>query len=896
MTEQLMNPYFLLFASTFIVNIFLLFLIVVRRRNSSSIMFWFFALMILSCIWAFIQLMVSVTAGVSFVMWYSVMELIIVLILPVYFCFVLSYVGREHTLRSIPVLFMVMIPASVLLFLYWKTDYVNIHDFSQALSTPWGYQFPRKPIPWDIFIIGVYCLAAVVELIWYLATVKDQMRKRATVFILIAFLVPIIGGMVFQGIIPAIYNTAEFPAAAPLLLVTCVVIGYVLIRYGKDVFDYKNLSLDIVSSIPTPLLVLDESQKIQIVNTAFTSLVKQKQEALLGKEFMSLISDDTDKAQWKKMVFDPLQTNNMIENVSIHNFKIENQVVSVNIHATVKRNPDSSIKATILLFTDNSVIQLKAKEIEESLKHQQEQATIQEENKRAMLNLLEDSRVLEEDLKIERDRANAIVSSMTEGLFVVDKNYKIVLMNPMAGKLLGLEMKAVIGQDFGTITHAYKGSKVVPTEARPLIQTMKTGIPSAVGLEDDYAFKTSTGVMVPVSLSTVALRRGEEVIGGLVTFHDISRDKQVKETIEQTVEERTLQLKEEQARLTSSINSLEMGFILTDIDGGIISKNPAASSLLNLPWGTKGLADMDAAMKASFALVDLHNKARNEHKPVEKRNVTLGGKNIDVFVAPIYIGGRDEDFIGSVLLIQDQTESRVLERSRDEFFSIASHELRTPLTAIRGNTSLIQEHYSEGLDPELKEMINDVHESSVRLIDIVNDFLNMGRLEQQRVTFKNESFVMEDLIHSALKEYEVTGSRQHLSLEFIEPSKPMPRVFADKERTRQVIVNLIGNAIKFTTVGGVKISVRENDNMVELSISDTGRGIALNNQALLFHKFQQAGDSLFTRDTTKGTGLGLYISKLMIEGMGGKIWLVNSEEGKGTTFAFTIPLAKAGLL
>ena len=97
-------------------------------------------------------------------------------------------------------------------------------------------------------------------------------------------------------------------------------------------------------------------------------------------------------------------------------------------------------------------------------------------------------------------------------------------------------------------------------------------------------------------------------------------------------------------------------------------------------------------------------------------------------------------------------------------------------------------------------------------------------------------------------------------------------------------------------MGGITISSAVSDGMVQVSIADTGRGIPLNNQALLFHKFQQAGDSLFTRDTTKGTGLGLYISKLMIEGMGGKIWLVKSEEGKGSVFAFTVPIAKTSAI
>jgi PAS domain S-box-containing protein len=895
MIDNFTNPFFLLFVTTFVVNIILLFLIVLRRKNTGATMFWFFVLMVLSCVWAFVQIMISVTTGASYMTWYSIMELVIVVILPVYICFVETYVGHGDHLARTPIVVMLIVPAAVLLFLYWKTDIISIHNFSKAISTSWGYQLPRQPIPWDIVIIGLYCLVAIFELVRYYFTC-DQSRKIATLFILIAFLIPIVGGMIFQGFIPAMYNTAEFPAAAPLLLLTCVVIGYVLIRYGHDVFVYKDITSDIVGIIPSPLIVLDNSQMIQVVNDAFIGLIGMPKTMLVGKEFLKIFDSEDTRKNWQKNIFDPLLTKGSVENVIIEQSKIGDKQISVSVHAIAKKDENQSLISTMLILTDISDIHKKEKEIEEAMERQKQQNAIQEDNKKAMLNLLEDSRVLERDLKDERDRANAIVSSMTEGLFVVDKDCRIVLMNPMAGKMLGIDVAQAIGQDFGVITHAYKAGKEVPTDARPLMQTIKTGIPTALGLEDNYAFKTSTGAMIPIALSTAVLRRGEEITGGLVTFHDVSRDKQVKETVEQTVEERTLQLKEEQARLTASINSLEMGFILTDIDGGIISKNPAASSLLNLPWGTKTLADMDAAIKASFTLVDLQNKARNEHKPVDKRNVSLGGKFIDVFVAPIYIGGRDEDFIGSVLLIQDQTESKVLERSRDEFFSIASHELRTPLTAIRGNTSLIQEHYSEGLDPELKEMINDVHESSVRLIDIVNDFLNMGRLEQQRVTFKNESFAMEDLVHSALKEYEVTGSRQHLSLEFVDPPKPMPRVFADKERTRQVIVNLIGNAIKFTTVGGVKISVRENDNMVELSVSDTGRGIPLNNQALLFHKFQQAGDSLFTRDTTKGTGLGLYISKLMIEGMGGKIWLAHSEEGKGTTFSFTLPLAKSETL
>jgi signal transduction histidine kinase len=102
----------------------------------------------------------------------------------------------------------------------------------------------------------------------------------------------------------------------------------------------------------------------------------------------------------------------------------------------------------------------------------------------------------------------------------------------------------------------------------------------------------------------------------------------------------------------------------------------------------------------------------------------------------------------------------------------------------------------------------------------------------------------------------------------------------------------LSNAIKYTDIGSITISVAALGDMAKISIIDTGRGISAQNQNLLFRKFQQAGSSLYTRDTEKGTGLGLYISKMMIEALGGKVYLEQSEEGKGSTFVFTLPFDK----
>ena len=195
-------------------------------------------------------------------------------------------------------------------------------------------------------------------------------------------------------------------------------------------------------------------------------------------------------------------------------------------------------------------------------------------------------------------------------------------------------------------------------------------------------------------------------------------------------------------------------------------------------------------------------------------------------------------------------------------------------------------------DPDLVEMLTDINVSSVRLIEIVNDFLNVSRLEQGRMEFKKESFDPAALIVNVITELNVVKAQPSVELTFQNETPSYPQVFADPNKTKEVLINLVGNALKFTEKGAVTISCTVQDQFLKIAVKDTGRGVSAENQNLLFRKFQQASDNLLTRDTTKGTGLGLYISKLMIEGMGGSIGLEKSTIGEGSTFFFTLPLAK----
>ncbi len=233
-----------------------------------------------------------------------------------------------------------------------------------------------------------------------------------------------------------------------------------------------------------------------------------------------------------------------------------------------------------------------------------------------------------------------------------------------------------------------------------------------------------------------------------------------------------------------------------------------------------------------------------------------------------------------------------MERSRDEFFAVASHELRTPLTAIRGNADMLLDMYKDkpDVDKDLKEMLEDIDASSVRLIAVVNDFLEVSRLEQGRIEIKKEQFAATDIVDKVVRDLKEMIEKKGIHLQYTPPTSPMPLVFADKNRIEQILVNLVGNAIKFTKEGSITLAVAQEGAFIKLRVTDTGLGISEKNQSLLFRKFQQAGEQMLARDVSQSTGLGLYICRLILNTMGGEIGLEKSELGKGSTFYFTVPV------
>jgi two-component system, OmpR family, phosphate regulon sensor histidine kinase PhoR len=366
-----------------------------------------------------------------------------------------------------------------------------------------------------------------------------------------------------------------------------------------------------------------------------------------------------------------------------------------------------------------------------------------------------------------------------------------------------------------------------------------------------------------------------------------------KKSVELKVIERTMELNQEKARLEAAINSFPSGFLVTDKKGQVIIKNNILCQIFEASHTTECSIDvMHDLLKASVDVKANYAVCYNEKKQILLKDVIYDKKILEIYMAPIFVSQLTDKIIGVIVLITDVTEEKIIERSKDEFFSIASHELRTPITAIRGNIELISKYYSEKIqDKNFTEMLDDMRDSSIRLIHLVNEFLNTSRLEQGKMVFNITSFNIADVLQNVISDMNGSAASKNIPLIF-EPSYDfVPIVQADPDKTKEIVINLVGNALAYTDKGAITIKLdRENSN-VKVSIIDTGKGIPIQNQKLLFRKFQQANTNIYTRDVANSTGLGLYISKLIVESMNGKIFLERSEENAGSTFVFTLPLA-----
>jgi|GEM_PF-2010479 len=263
-------------------------------------------------------------------------------------------------------------------------------------------------------------------------------------------------------------------------------------------------------------------------------------------------------------------------------------------------------------------------------------------------------------------------------------------------------------------------------------------------------------------------------------------------------------------------------------------------------------------------------------------------KAVVINAAPIRV---ENEFKGVVRILHNFSEDLRIQKQKDDFFSIASHELRTPLTVISGNLDIIFNTLKNKtkLSKEEAQLVADTEVSADRLIKMVSDFLNVSRLDQSRLETRIVDIDLCKVTGEVIKEMKTLTDQKGLELKNI-CNKKHGLIKADENLLKEIFINLIGNAIKFTEKGGITVQHKTKENMISILISDTGLGISKENQPLLFKRFQQAQSRTRARHAG-GTGLGLYISREFARLMRGDIKLVRSEPSKGTTFELTLPLA-----
>jgi PAS domain S-box-containing protein len=347
------------------------------------------------------------------------------------------------------------------------------------------------------------------------------------------------------------------------------------------------------------------------------------------------------------------------------------------------------------------------------------------------------------------------------------------------------------------------------------------------------------------------------------------------------------------AETRSVVDSVVETLVLVSPEGRVVSVNRRFEELFGLPDAEVRGRDLDE-LRPLIDRVFTEPETVAEHLravDAEARSSTVVAqiwpqeRQLALFATPVRT---DEREIGTLYGFRDVTQERELDRMKTEFVSQVSHELRTPLTAIKGFTDLMLDGDAGELNEEQDEYLRVVQSNADRLVALINDLLDVSRIESGRIALKRERVDVRSTVESvvAMMRPLLDGKDQALTLSVADD---LPLAWADHDRVVQVVTNLISNAHKYTPANGsIAIDVAREGELIRVAVRDDGMGIAPEDLERLFTRFYRVDNSL-TREIG-GTGLGLSIVKSIVEMQGGTV-SVESEPGVGSTFAFTIPVA-----
>ncbi|MFO8101201.1 MAG: PAS domain S-box protein [Dehalococcoidia bacterium] len=505
----------------------------------------------------------------------------------------------------------------------------------------------------------------------------------------------------------------------------------------------------------------------------------------------------------------------------------------------------------------------------------------------------------EEAIKASEEKFREIFDNVNDEIMYIDKTGKVLDVNRQLKDIFGYEPEEVIGRNFTEFGNVF--GKDLERIAHKFPEVISSGETSLVELKGKR--KDGSTVYTEVSPSIIKSDSGTE--GMLIVVRDITERKQAEELF------------------TTLVTNSQIGSYIVQ-DGVFRFANPVFLQDLDLTeeelLGRTAIDivhpdDRERVRQEAIKMLKGESQSGYEFKVIDKHGNV---KHAYEKVTSIEYQGR-RAALGSYMDITErkqveeqldqyraELERRVeelekayeklqeMDKLKDNFLSTVSHELRTPLASIKSFAEILLT-YEDDRDTQ-KEFLNIINDESDRLTRLLNDFLDISKIESGRMQWQYTMANLPEIIDSVVTVIGPLAAHANLTLT-AESDPDLPLIWVDKDRLSQVITNLANNAIKFTPEEGritIKSELIKSPNppaepdMIKVSVTDTGIGLAPQDQELVFDKFSQITSE---QGKPTGTGLGLPISKQIVEQFGGTIW-VESEVGKGSTFSFTIPVAK----
>ena len=468
----------------------------------------------------------------------------------------------------------------------------------------------------------------------------------------------------------------------------------------------------------------------------------------------------------------------------------------------------------------------------------------------------------------------AIKNTIGDGLILFDKKGVFIFLNEAAKELLFVKKDPTNLNRREVIKNRKKYNKYLLEYYFDPIKTFE-GVVKVKESSRGNLIKINS--KPPRFLETTYIpicNKTNEVTGVIANFRDVTKLKKQAEQIKGQLQIAT----EQKERWTAIFNNVEEGVFVLDKDSRIVQFNNSCELM-------SGYSEKEVLGKKIHKIFKCHD---------EHLHTSRDGREIWVGVSKTPILNEEEEIEQIVGVIRDVTKLKEIEKAKSEFVSIASHELRTPLTVINGYLSLL-------LSGDLGQMgeiqnklyhlniINKIYSETKRLSGLVEELLNVTRIEEGRLKVDLKRTDYNELLEEVVNEFKPIASSKQIILSLEKPSfyQKDLHIYVDRDRIKEVLVNLIDNSIKYTGKGGrILLFPSVENSEVITSIQDTGIGIEPKLLNRIFEKFQQIPGSFLKEN--RGTGLGLFIVKSILDLHQGKIW-VKSYPGKGSTFTFTLP-------